>query len=374
MGPIEKDAKSEANVKKPIILSFALLLVLVITVAAQPPQGVASTSSNDLSWAYGFAGPATARSPERRAAAEPAENRDIPMHLPDAMVSFTQKQIDDTFGPADWFPNDHPKMPTVVAHGDKPGVRACGFCHYPNGKGRPNNASVAGLPAFYIEEQLKDFRSGDRRSWDVRKTNTNQMIDIARSLTDDEMKEAADYFSSIKWTPWIKVIETESVPKTRFVGGGGGLRLPLEGAEAGTEPIGDRIVEVPENVEYTNLRDPRSGFIAYVPVGSIKRGEALVLRGGAGKTIGCTNCHGSDLSGGRFATPPLAGRSPSYLARQLNDIQKGTRTDYSRMMTRAVDGLSDDDIVDIVAYLASLPPSAQKEPANGSEASAIQVP
>ena len=51
---------------------------------------------------------------------------------------------------------------------------------------------------------------------------------------------------------------------------------------AETEPIGMRIVETPENPERTEmLRDPRSGFIAYAPVGSVKKGEALVKTGGA---------------------------------------------------------------------------------------------
>jgi hypothetical protein len=54
--------------------------------------------------------------------------------------------LSDGFGPADWYPGDHPKMPDVVAHGRRPDVHACSLCHYPNGKGRPENAGVAGLP------------------------------------------------------------------------------------------------------------------------------------------------------------------------------------------------------------------------------------
>ena len=76
----------------------------------------------------------------------------------------------------------------------------------------------------------------------------------------------------MKWTPWIKVVETDTVPKTRIAGG---MFLKLEGGE--TEPIGQRIIETPDDAERTEvLRDPRSGFIAYVPSGSIKKGEALV--------------------------------------------------------------------------------------------------
>lgn len=334
-------------------LLVALLLGFVAGAGAQqqPPN-----KDTGLPWAYGFAAPAPP--PAAAPAAAPAATGETAalMHLPGTAAAFTTAQIDNNFGPADWFPDLHPAMPAIVAEGRKPDVRACGFCHYPNGKGRPNNAGIAGLPAAYIVQQLQNFSNGDRRSWDPRKGNTALMIGIARAMTPDEMKTAAAYFASMKWTPWIKVVETDTVPKTHFVGGGGGLCLPLEGAEAGTEPIGRRIVEVPENVEATELRDPRSGFIAYVPPGSIKRGEVLATTGG-GKTFGCANCHGEGLAGdSRFSVPSIAGRSPSYMAQQLYDIQKGARTDYSRMMKEAVANLSEDDILDIVAYVASLPP------------------
>lgn len=340
-------------------LPFAILLTLVGGAAAQQQAGKRDTG---LPWAYGFAapGPVPAPAPAAPAAAEVAA---FLLHLPGTTAAFTAQQIDNNFGPADWFPDLHPAMPAIVAEGRKPDVRACGFCHYPNGKGRPNNAGIAGLPAAYIVQQLQNFRDGDRRSWDPRKGNTNLMIAIARSMTAEEMKTAAAYFSSVKWTPWIKVVETDTVPKTHFVGGGGGLCVPVEGPEAGTEPIGNRIVEIPENVKGTELRDPRSGFIAYVPPGSVKRGEVLATTGG-GKTFGCANCHGEGLAGDiRFGVPSIAGRSPSYMAQQLYDIQKGARTDYSRMMKETVANLSEDDILDIVAYVASLTPQPQSSEA-----------
>ena len=77
----------------------------------------------------------------------------------------------------------------------------------------------------------------------------------------------------MKWSPWIHVVETETVPKTKI---NGGMYMALEGAEAGKEPIGQRIIEVPEKTEDTELmRNPHSGFIAYVPQGAIKKGQAL---------------------------------------------------------------------------------------------------
>lgn len=343
------------------IFRGGLLFVLLLSfVAGAEAQQEPRNKDAGLPWAYGFATPVPAPTPAPGAPAAAAEEPVTLLHLPGTAAAFTTKQIDNTFGPADWFPDLHPTMPAVVAGGRRPDVRACGFCHYPNGKGRPNNAGVAGLPAAYIVQQLQNFANGDRRSWDIRKANTNQMIAIAKAMTPEEVKTAAAYFASMKWTPWVKVVEAEMVPKTHFVGGGGGLCLPLEGPEAGTEPIGHRIVEVPENVDATELRDPRSGFIAYVPPGSIKRGEILATTGGGGKTLGCANCHGEGLAG-QFSVPSIAGRSPSYMAQQLYDIQKGARTDYSRMMKQTVANLSEEDILDIVAYVASLPPQPKPQ-------------
>src|SRR5208337_2569107 len=120
-----------------------------------------------------------------------------------------------------------------------------------------------------------------------RKANTNVMIAIAKAMTGEEIQATAEYFGSMPWTPWIKVVETAMAPRTRI---SGGLFLALEGNEK--EPIGNRIIEVPESAEATETyRDPRSGFFAYAPPGSVKKGEALVTSGG-GKTLACGACHG----------------------------------------------------------------------------------
>jgi cytochrome c553 len=239
-------------------------------------------------------------------------------------------------------------MPDIVAHGKRPDVRACSLCHYPNGKGRPENAGVSGLPVSYFLQTMADFRSGARKSADARKGNTNIMIAIAKGMTDEETKAAAEYFAAMKWTPWIKVVEAATVPKTRIAGG---MFLRIEGNE--TEPIGDRIIETPENVEGTEvLRDARSGFIAYVPPGSVKKGETLVTTGG-GKTTQCSVCHGPDLRG-LGPVPGLAGRSPSYMARQLYDMQQDVRKGvWSDLMKPVVAKLNNADMLAIAAYTAS---------------------
>jgi cytochrome c553 len=274
--------------------------------------------------------------------------------LPGTDRTFTLDQIRNRFGPADWFPGDHPSMPPVVTHGrEAAGVWACSLCHYPNGKGRPENAGVAGLPKEYFAQQLYDMKHGLRTSADMRKPNTPRMIGFAAAMTDEEIQQAAEYFAAMKWTPWIDVIETRTVPKTAPRGG---MYLRLEGAQAGTEPLGRRIIETPRNTEYTEvLRNPRSDFIAYVPIGAVARGKSLAMTGN-GRTTQCSVCHGETLNG-LALIPSLRGRSPSYVARQLVDFKQGTRRGpWAPLMAQVVAKLSADDILSLSAYLASLPP------------------
>ena len=271
---------------------------------------------------------------------------DVPRSLPGAPKQYSRKQASEWWGPADWYPNDHPPMPDIVAKGaEHKGVRACSLCHSALGKGRSENSSVAALPVAYFLQQLELFKTGQRRSADPRKLNTKEMIAMAKSLTPEEAKAAAEYYASVKWTPRGKVVETANVPKFRSAGG---LYLP-EGE--GTEPLGMRIIEMPNRPEELEfLRDPKADWTMYVPVGSIEKGKALVTTGG-GKTMACAVCHGKDLNG-MGNVPPIAGRSPTYMTRQMYDVQQGTRV--SPLMKPVVAKLMNEDFVAIGAYLASL--------------------
>jgi cytochrome c553 len=300
----------------------------------------ASPSSPD--WAYGV--PAT---PPANGGG-PRQPDMSPKHIPDSTQAFTLADLRDFFHVADWFPNDHPPMPEVFVHGRAPDVRGCGMCHMPNGKGRPENAPIAGLPYSYVVQQLADFKHDLRTSADTRKTNTAQMIQAAKAMTDDEIKSAAEYISSLKWTPWIRVVEADTIPKMRVAGN---VFFPV--ADGGTEPLGDRIVETPEDAARFELRDPHSGFVAYAPRGSIAKGAAIASSGG-NKTLPCNVCHGQDLNG-LGPVPGIAGRSPSYIMRQLWDIQQGTRKgEWSPLMKQVVAKLSQDDMLNLAAYVASL--------------------
>jgi len=323
------------------ILALASLLTASVSFAADGPPA----------WAYGFPQPGALAAPAAGGGrGAPAAPDTTPKKLAGSNLEFTTAQIRDGFGPADWFPEDHPKMPEIVAHGRRPDIRACALCHYPNGKGRAENAPVAGYPAAYFIQQMNDFRAGNRKSAEPRKANTNVMIAIAKAMTEDEIKASAEYFGSMPWTQWIQVVETDMVPKTRI---SGGLFIALEGSEK--EPIGKRIIEVPANTEASEVyRNPRSGFIAYVPPGSIKKGEALAS--GGSRSLACAGCHGADLKG-LGPVPGIAGRSPSYLVRQMYDMQVGARKGlWTPLMTKVVSQLSEDDMLALAAYAASLKP------------------
>ncbi len=265
-------------------------------------------------------------------------------------LTFTTQQVGYRHGPADWFPRDHPEMPEIVAKGKNPEVRACAMCHLPNGRGRPENAPVQGLSYEYIVQQLRDFRQGLRASAEPRKDNTSEMEQIAKAITDEEIEQSARYFSSMPWTRYIRVIEADTIPKMQLRGH---IFWRAEGDD--TEPLGLRIVETPESTAQAQIRNPRSGWIAYVPPGSVARGEALATTGG-GRTLACATCHGAGLKG-VGPIPHLAGRSPSYLARQMYDFKLGTRRGtMSSLMAPVVANLTDADMVDLIAYVSSLEP------------------
>ena len=320
------------------VVSIALMTTAVAFVArAQSPL--------PPPWAYTVNPPPPSGTKPTPPAGDPT-----PRTIPGSAISLTLAQTRDANNPPDWFPDAHPPMPPSVAHGRKGEIRACGFCHLVNGQGRPENASLAGLPAAYIIQQMADFKNGNRKSAEPRMGPPNAMIQDAKAATDEDIRTAAAYFSSFRYKKWIRVVESQEVPKTRIAGS---MHVPTND---GAEPLGRRIIEIPEDVSRTELRDASSGFVAYVPIGSIARGMALVRTGGNGRTVACGTCHGADLKG-LGPVPPLAGRSPSYTVRQLFDLQQGARKgEWSALMKASVEKLTIDDMINISAYLASREP------------------
>lgn len=258
-------------------------------------------------------------------------------------VGYSMVQIFDRTGAVDWFPDSHPPMPAAVK--GHPSVYACGFCHLPQGAGRSENAALAGLPAAYIVQQVADFNAGLRKTPDRKFGAAVNMETTAKNVPAQEVEEAANYFASLKYTKHLKIVESETVPafsNNAFV-----YVFEKTGPRS---PLGNRIIEGPDDFEHFEMRDPNMTFTAYVPVGSVARGAAL-----AGKSS-CEACHGPGLKGGPIG-PPIAGRLPTGLFRQLYGFQIGTRNGANAAAMKPItQNLSQNDMIDLAVYVASLEP------------------
>jgi cytochrome c553 len=309
-------------------------LTLVPLVGAAPQQ---SGPAKGPGWAF----PVTDK-------VQPAEDPNAPVKIAGSTKTYTDSQLDDLFNPPDWFPDEHPAMPAIVAKG-KGDVRACSSCHLPTGMGHPESAIVAGFTATYLLHQMADMKSGDRK--------TGGLMDvIAKAASDEDTQQSVAYFAALKPIyPYIKVVEATTVPKSHVQQGNMRVRLP----EGGTEPLGNRIIVLPEDEKRILERDPHGSVtIAYVPPGSIAKGEALVKTGAGGKTVPCGICHGADLKG-LGDVPRIAGLQPIYIFRQLYSFQHGTRGGNSAaLMKTPVMNLSEDDMIALSAYLGSLAPQS----------------
>ena len=323
--------KSIRRKNRPIIFVPVLTSILAIAAASQQ-----TPFSRGPSWAF----------PSGEAPQSLHKEGPGPLNVPGSSKAYTQPQIDDGSNPPDWFPDEHPLMPEVVAHGNGKGARACANCHLTTGMGHPESAIVTGFSVDYFVRQMQDMKSGDRKTGGIMDT-------IAKGMSDDEVKQAAEYFAALKVFPYVEVVESDTVEKSYVERGGMRLRLP----GGGTEPMGKRIIVLPDDEERIMRRDPHgSATTAYVPMGSLGKGKELVTTGGSGKTLSCDICHGSNLQGAGNV-PRIAGLQPIYIFRQLYSFQHDNRGGNSAaLMKPAVANLSEDDMLAISAYVGSLAP------------------
>jgi cytochrome c553 len=270
--------------------------------------------------------------------------------IPESTEKYTRARINDPYNAPDWHPNDHIPMPGIVAQGRKPNMMACGYCHTPTGQGRPENSALAGLPEAYLREQLVDFRSGDRKPVGPEAYKPSRgMHKIAENMTDADIEEAAKYFSQQKLGRRVWVIESLRIPRAEPA-------FWIYEEVGGTEDLDDRMLEVAPDIERHERRDDRMQYNAYVPPGAIARGKRLVTTGDGGKTVTCSQCHLATLKG-TDKIPPIAGRSPTYLLRQLLSFKGGGRmNEAGKQMAPVVEKLELNDMIDVVAYLGTLYP------------------
>jgi cytochrome c553 len=331
--------RSTGALTRIFISALALAIIPFLRIAAQSAQ---PWHLPDIPWAF----------PIRDKIPPVLDDRSGPIHVPGSAKTYTQDQIDDSQNPPDWFPDEHAPMPRVVARGADGGVLGCASCHLGSGLGHPESANLAGVSAAYIVRQLADFKAGNRMG--------EAMNDMAKNLSDEDARLAAEWFAALRPKAWQKVIETDSVPKT-FVNEHL-IRMPLPG---GDEPIGNRIIELPQDIARAESRDPHSGFIAYVPKGSLAKGKEFVTTGGGGKTIQCAICHGPSLNG-LAEVPAIAGHSPMYLFRQLYYFKDGSRHgSMGALMKGVVAQMTQDDMLAIAAYVGSLMPGSEESSSTG---------
>lgn len=181
--------------------------------------------------------------------------------------------------------------------GDEPRlvIQACARCHGLDGMGRETSAfpRLAGLHTDYFVATMKAYANGKRHS--------GIMEPIAARLTTDEMKDVADYYSS----------------------------LPLDSDDEQATPADDSKIE---------------------------RGKTIAIDGVPNQDVGaCIACHRADRSGHNPAYPAIAGQHAGYLALQLQLFQQRHRGgSQAEMMHTIADGLERDQINEVAEYYESL--------------------
>jgi cytochrome c553 len=331
-----------ASMRGPV-LSAALLSLAAAGTAAQSPHS-SSAAFDPPAWAF----PVQVGAQPLATGTDTAATATVPT----SHASFSVGRTRDRYDVADWNPEKHRAAPPIVMHGRKPVVMACGFCHLADGRGRPENAMIAGLPVDYFAQQVKDMRTHARHTASpVPFASAAAMQQIADSTTDAEVEEAARYFAKVRARRGSRIIESDSVPLFKTLNG---LSTLLPGNEH--EALGDRLVEATLDLRRHELHDPMTEYVAYVPRGSLARGRVLALRGPGGGVKGCTSCHGADLRGVKLV-PAIAGRYPSYLLRQLIAFRTGARNGAtSAPMHEVAAALSLQDMVAAAAYAGSRAP------------------
>ncbi|HVY63247.1 MAG TPA: c-type cytochrome [Gammaproteobacteria bacterium] len=187
----------------------------------------------------------------------------------------------------------------------EPRVEACAACHGHQGRSAEEGyaPSIAGKPARYLYEQLRNFRDGRRQNL--------VMQPMLAFLADDYLQEIAAYYAA-------------QDPA---------LRVAQRGA-------GEQVLAT---------------------------GRALVEHGDATRRLpACQECHGANLLGHEPAIPGLLALSPDYLAAQLGAWRTGVRNAKTPdCMAQVASLLSPDEIAAVTAWIASRPvPEAHRPSAD----------
>jgi len=176
-------------------------------------------------------------------------------------------------------------------------VQACTVCHGPQGRAASDGyyPRIAGKPAGYLYNQLRNFRDG-RRHYAL-------MANLLDPLSDEYLHEIANYFAA--------------------------LDLPYP-AQRPTSPTA---------------------------AADLKRGQELVTRGDAQRKIpACVQCHGAALTGVQPAIPGLLGVPRDYINAQLGSWQNGNRQAKAPdCMATIAQRLRPEDIAAVSQWISAQP-------------------
>ena len=252
---------------------FRIILCTVLAGGAILAQTPTSIPNGLPAWAYNIPDKVQPPSAEAKGA----------VRVPGSTKEYDAAKIGGNANPPDWFPDEHGPAPGAVK-GEAGVTMACGSCHLMSGQGHPESADIAGLPAEYIVRQMNYFKSGARK-------DDNRMGPIAKAISDEDVRKSAEYFAALKPIPFVKVIETGTPPKT-YIATAGRHRLLTPGG--GTEPIGHRIIQTPEDP--VRIGESRSAF----RISGLRSARQYCERGDAGKDRRRGKDHSvRDLSWGR---------------------------------------------------------------------------
>ena len=204
-----------------------------------------------------------------------------------------------------WNAEGGEKMEALTKKGDKKrgeeGYETCGACHLPSGAGRPDGTfpQLAGQHTTVLIKQMADIRAGLR--------DNPTMYPFAATLTDaQELADVAAYIES--------------------------LCIPLDHGHYDSRP-GDA------------AKDWKA------PADNEKRlaeGKALYEKE-------CLECHGKNGEGVKEKFyPVIAGQHYKYLLRQMTEIRDGHRRNANPDMVKIIKKYSNDQLISISAYQASL--------------------
>jgi len=287
------------------------------------------------------------------------------------------------------------------AEAGKSAYAVCVSCHGANGEGNKalNAPKIAGLPDWYVERQLNNFKSGIR-GVNAKDVYGQQMRPMAMTLVNDEaVRNVTAYLASLKGVsstkPPVAAKSSKAVTVVTTP-----VSEPLYAPCAschGSEGEGNQKLGAPRLAgqqgwyierQLRNWRDGIRGTHAEDLYGMQMRPMAMTLSNDAaiskvasfigtlqgaplkptikgntdsGKSayLTCIACHGAEGEGNKaLNAPKIAGLPDWYIARQLRSFKKGIRGShqkdiYGMQMRPMAMTLANDEAVDNVASYIS---------------------